>query len=110
MRTAVFLLSCLAISLLTACPEDEFFQSCPMSESILDTCRAESQSTTLTCVVADHPQCEEKICAKWEDSEPFCSRECEADADCPADSTCQTYLDFSFCVPASATTQATVAQ
>ncbi|MFT7579990.1 MAG: hypothetical protein ACI9MR_001657 [Myxococcota bacterium] len=86
-------------TLLTGCDEEEFFEACPLSESILEICEAESANTTLSCVVQSHPQCVEDICAKWEDSEPFCSRVCAVDTDCPAASACESYLEFRFCVP-----------
>ncbi len=72
---------------------------CPLSETILETCEAESETTALTCVVERHPMCDEQVCAKWRDSDAFCSRLCAEDLDCPTGSTCQGYLDFDFCVP-----------
>jgi hypothetical protein len=84
----------------TACDDEEpFFHHCPLSSSILDVCQEDVSDTALTCIVREHPMCEEMVCASWEGSDSFCSRECAGDGECPADSSCQTYLDFRLCVP-----------
>ena len=103
---AVTVLGALAVG---ACDTETFFHECPLSRSIVDACAANSTTTTLTCVVADHPLCDEKICASWQDSTPFCTRACSLTSDCPDGSTCVTYLDFAFCVPATVLTPATTA-
>jgi len=97
-----FMTACVVVLLAffpAGCDEDEAFPACPMSPSILEACRDESPSTALTCVVAQHPMCDEQICAMWENSEPFCTRACEQDGDCRAGSSCQSYLSFDLCVP-----------
>jgi len=75
------------------------FTECPLSQSILNACAEDSESTFVTCVVESHPMCEEQVCASWEGSDSFCSRVCDVDADCPAGSRCLDYLRFGFCVP-----------
>ncbi len=85
------------------CEDPADFESCPLSQSIVEACQADDTNSVLTCVVGDHPMCEESICASWEGSEPFCSRACQTVADCPADSTCEQHLGTQLCVPASAT-------
>lgn len=102
------LVALLAFVSLGGCDEEEFFRACPLSQRIVDVCEAESTSTAITCVVEDHPLCDEKVCASWKDSEPFCSRTCNVNADCPEGSTCEVYLDFAFCVPAEALPEAVV--
>ncbi|TNF30038.1 MAG: hypothetical protein EP329_14360 [Deltaproteobacteria bacterium] len=82
-----------------ACDTTELFHDCPLSESIVQACEADSSTTALTCVVTDHPLCEEMICAAWQNSDPFCTQACSVNADCPEGSTCETYLDIAFCVP-----------
>jgi len=83
-----------------ACDAAEpFFRHCPLSQSIITICQENEPDTALTCVVKDHPMCDEQVCAAWEGSDSFCSRLCAADADCPAESTCKAYLDFAVCVP-----------
>ncbi len=100
MRTTTIAVGLLLAALaLTACDEEDFFMECPLSESIIEVCEAQSDATTLTCVVERHPMCDERVCAKWQGSDAFCSRVCTADEECPAGSTCQGYLDFGFCVP-----------
>lgn len=85
---------------LAACDDDDpFFHHCPLSSSILEVCQEVTSDTELTCVVREHPQCEEFVCASWEGSDSFCSRECGGDGDCPPESTCQSYIDFRLCVP-----------
>lgn len=82
-----------------ACDTTELFHDCPLSDSIVAACEAESTTTELTCVVADHPLCEDNICAAWQNSDPFCTQACSVNADCPEGSSCETYLDLAFCVP-----------
>ena len=93
------------------CDPDPLFGSCEFSASIVETCEEEAETTVYNCVVAPlpaneqrsstngHPSCLEKVCASWQGSDPFCTRECEQDADCPAASTCQEHLEVKFCVP-----------
>ncbi len=91
--------SAVGLGALTACDDEEpFFKPCPLSESIIQLCEEESDDTSLTCVVSDHPMCNEHICAQWKGSDSFCSKVCSADTDCPTGSRCGQYLEFSFCV------------
>lgn len=110
MNARVLLNVVLGALALGACDEDPaFFHECPLSDTILELCAEQSDDTQLTCIVREHPMCEESICASWKGSASFCSRECTDDAGCPTDSTCQTYLDFKVCVP-NTPPAATVAQ
>lgn len=97
---------------LGACAEDDLFSDCPLSNSIQETCESGQASTDLTCVVAEHPFCNEKICARYKGSAPFCSRSCSGDADCPGGSGCATVekLGLSFCVQDALLDDATVAR
>ena len=96
----MMLVSVLSFGLHAACDEEpDFFHPCPLSSSIVEACEAEGQNTQLTCVVTDHPMCEEKVCAAWENSPSFCTRVCDAQEACPLGSTCEAYLDFKICVP-----------
>jgi hypothetical protein len=83
---------------LSACDEPELYGDCPFSNRIVATCDSSTPSTSLTCVVAEHPYCLESVCASWQGSTTFCTRACTSDAQCPVASTCQTSLDLSFCV------------
>ncbi len=87
------------------CEADPLYIDCPMSDAIKQACASQQSTTQLTCVVEQHPYCNEAICAMWQGSDPFCSRTCSGDGDCPSGSTCQTYLDINFCVQDSVTSQ-----
>ena len=78
----------------------ELFHDCPLSESIKTACAEESGETEITCVVEQHPMCEERVCAEWQGSRSFCTKICDPTHACPTGSTCEEYLNFSFCVPA----------
>lgn len=99
--SAPFAACLLALVVSTAGCDDRpgLFTACPLSQSILNACAEDSESTFVTCVVESHPMCDEQICASWEGSESFCSRVCDTDADCPTGSQCLDYLRFGFCVP-----------
>jgi hypothetical protein len=88
---------------LSACDEGEpFYRTCPLSASILALCEEDQPGTELTCVVTDHPMCDEGVCAAWEGSASFCSRTCTTTDDCPTESKCLAYLEGSgiqVCVP-----------
>lgn len=90
----------LAVPFVGGCDEEEpFFRHCPLSETLIEVCQENEPDTALTCVVREHPMCDERVCAAWEGSDSFCSRVCTADAECPPASTCKVYLDYSVCVP-----------
>jgi len=93
----------IAVAFASGCDDEaEFFRSCPLSSSIIEVCREDQPNTDLTCVVTEHPMCDERVCAAWEGSGSFCSRTCELTSDCPPDSVCLPYLqglDISVCVP-----------
>lgn len=103
----------LAAAPLFACDEAEpFFRACPLSSSIVAVCREDQPNTDLTCVVTEHPMCDERVCAAWEGSASFCTRTCELTSDCPPASSCLPYLrgmDISVCVPDERPAPATVA-
>lgn len=80
------------------CEADPLYIDCPMSDAIKKACQEQQATTQLTCVVEKHPFCNEAICAMWKGSDPFCSRNCASDGDCPGGSSCQPYLDLKFCV------------
>jgi len=104
-RKIFSILTCILILGASNCDKEEKFQSCPMTDQIKEDCK----SDTVSCVVAVHPQCPDDVCLiyKFKNittgdlwvSEPFCTLECAAAEDCPADSTCFDYLDKKYCVP-----------
>lgn len=53
--------------------DDPFVRQCVESESGRET----------SCVIEQHLQCETRICAKYQSSDPFCSIACSTDGDCP---------------------------
>ena len=102
--TVLVSMAMIASAMFSACETEPLFIDCPLSPSIKTACEMEQEQTDeaeLTCVVAEHPYCLESICASWRGSDPFCSRACEQDADCPADASCQEHLGALFCVPSS---------
>lgn len=108
-------LALLGVGLLTlglgGCDPEPIFGSCEFSASIVKTCEEEAETTVFNCVVAPlpateqtsstngHPSCLEKVCASWQGSDPFCTKECTDNAGCPDGSTCQEHLEIRFCVP-----------
>ena len=83
---------CVAVSLLGGCAEDDSYIHCPFSKSIEQTCVQAEDSVGYTCVVGSHPFCNEELCVSWVESEPFCSRGCEQDADCEGNARCLQHL------------------
>jgi hypothetical protein len=90
----------LAIAAFAGCDDKPgLFQACPLSQSILNACAEEADTTLITCVVEQHPMCDEQICASWEGSDSFCSQMCDVDTDCPTGSKCREHNVLAFCVP-----------
>jgi hypothetical protein len=93
---------------LGGCADENLFSTCPLSKSITETCAEQAgDQATFTCVVADHPYCNQSICASWLGSATFCTRSCSSNGDCegtPSPSTCEVHLageaeELHFCVP-----------
>ncbi|MGM0574155.1 MAG: hypothetical protein ACQEXJ_00280 [Myxococcota bacterium] len=93
----------LAVATLGACADDPLYTDCPLSNSIEAACAEEGETTNFTCVVEQHPYCNESICASWEGSSAFCTRACQADTECPTGSACRETDGqegtIKFCVP-----------
>ena len=97
--TLMVALALVLLALTPGCADEEVFIDCPFSNSIEESCTSLDETVAFTCVVESHPFCLEEICASWEGSRSFSTEACEADVDCPAESTCKQSLGLKFCVP-----------
>lgn len=117
MRLPVMSLLLLSVSVVfAACVEEETFQYCPFDPCLWEQCSedpggVEGTRVAYSCAVADHPQCPDDVCLRFEGSGPFCTNVCDPtlnDADCPEGSSCVQYLGavggaeaVHYCVPAA---------
>lgn len=62
------------------------------SPEVLRECQANDRQDKVSCVVDDHPECEERICVSHRGSTSFCTARCEVDAECPRGGFCATQL------------------
>lgn len=97
--------------LLSACETQELYVACKLDPEVTkkDICAGKSGPTadTSSCVVTQHPHCDQNICLSYFGGDAFCTRTCTTNADCP-DGECWTYADASgttpakqYCVPTS---------
>lgn len=109
--------------LLVSCEAKEDYESCPMTQKMIDDCKQSLIATTcsaqetecyISCKVVGHPHCQGKGAAcmilnhrevgetdTYQSSSPFCTISCEKDADCPGDARCLKFIDGFNCVPNS---------
>lgn len=88
---------------ITAC-DGEYGDACtfPKAEQLAVCGSAgEEDSTAGTCVYRNAPDCSTKICATYGAGKPFCTLDCDVDADCETGSTCEAVVDESgkVCIP-----------
>ena len=67
----------------------ESYESCGFSSDLEEKCEAgTSEGLANNCVIPEHPQCPDNYCVSYRASKPFCSSECDKDADCPSGGSC----------------------
>lgn len=64
---------------------DELYVRCDLEEG--SECRT---GQNVSCVETQNFQCKHRVCARYQGSEPFCTRPCESDADCSSGS-CESF-------------------
>lgn len=84
-------------ALFGGCADEPLYGGCsygptsgPNESTINKNCNHEDGTALFTCVVELHPQCPQDVCLQWKNSEPFCTRRCASDDECPG-GTCETY-------------------
>lgn len=74
-----------SLILLAGCADD-LYAPCTLDPSSPDPaiqlCGDRSQD--LSCAVDNYVQCDTRVCARFSGSEPFCTKRCTDDSDCPA--------------------------
>ncbi len=103
-----------------ACEGKELYESCPMTDKMIEDCDAALLSGQcqefgatcyVSCAVREHPQCfsGEGPCVIYQyqkggeassyRSPSFCSFPCGVDADCGEEARCLPFLETRFCIP-----------
>ncbi|MBH23119.1 MAG: hypothetical protein CMH57_01410 [Myxococcales bacterium] len=92
----------LTATLLIACGDD-FGTECtlPDTEVVQLACEETQDENTddgqtarssASCVIKNIIECDDRLCAKYRGSQPFCTRTCSADADCPGSAFCAEFV------------------
>jgi len=102
MRNIIAAMSMLAL-VAGAC-SDDFGRTCELPPLIRDNCHSSSQETMLECVMNDNLSCESRICAVYQNSDPFCTLSCVTSSDCPEGASCVCFFFHDqegsrYCVP-----------
>jgi hypothetical protein len=72
--------------------EVEDFAPCVLDEKVKDLglCAViGNDNTAETCIAPEHPWCPYGACLSWNGAAPYCTVECQADAECVAGSVCR---------------------
>lgn len=82
----------LALGLGAAGCSNDLYASCELERGT--PCAAQGEGgQKVSCVETQNLQCDTKICARYEGSEPYCTISCEVDGDCTA-GVCRTFSPF----------------
>jgi len=85
----------LAGSLFVAACEDDFGQRCDLPSKVEQACKQAGGGSTeshFNCFMKENLDCSSKVCVIYQDSDPFCSKACKKDGDCPGDARCMPFL------------------
>lgn len=79
-------LATLSMALLVGCADD-LYSPCTLDPGSPDiaiaTCGA-NDGIARSCVVENQLQCDTRACGRYQGSEPFCTKKCGDDSDCPS--------------------------
>lgn len=79
---------------------DDLYASCQPDEEL--GC---DKGDSYSCIAKPDFQCSTRVCAKYKDSQPFCTQQCSSDGDC-AGGACKNFVlgtDEKYCVPSDET-------
>jgi hypothetical protein len=74
-----------ALALMTGCADD-LYAPCDLDVNSPDQAVAACGSNdgpARSCVVDNQIQCDTRSCGRYQGSDPFCTRQCQSDGDCP---------------------------
>lgn len=81
------LLALVSLTLMVGCADD-LYASCDLDPNSLDeavsSCGLNDTDALKNCVVENQVQCDTRVCARYESSDPFCTKRCSDDSDCPS--------------------------
>ncbi len=81
------ILALASLVIFTGCADD-LYASCNLASDSQDAavrfCGSDEGGTDKSCVVENQAQCDTLICGRFNGSDPFCTKRCSSDADCPA--------------------------
>ena len=82
----------------------QYGDPCDMHKKIEENCRLHAEEgVRANCVMTENLDCESRLCAIWQDSDPYCTLTCSGDGGCP-EGACQVFFEVTgeqFCVPPS---------
>lgn len=109
--TRLHLLTLLGSVLLLSACDDDFGARCDLPSVVEEACQQQGSKgggmvSHFNCFMKENLDCSSKICVIYQDSEPFCSKACKTDGDCPGDARCLPFLldesSDTYCVKRSA--------
>jgi len=96
-----------ALALVGGC-QDDFGASCTLPNRVEEACRHQGGegsglTSRVNCVMRENLDCASRLCVVFQDSEPYCSVDCNTDSDCPGAAVCRPFSIFEdsdlYCVP-----------
>ena len=100
--------SLLGLSFLVVSCGDDFGSRCTLPTKVQEACQTQGGGgsglrSRINCVMEENLDCSSRICVVFQDGEPFCSKACTVDRDCPGNAKCvplSIYPDSElYCVP-----------
>ncbi len=104
---AALALCAAALGVFAACETQAPYATCELDTEVTSKgiCAGDGKGNT-SCVVTQHPHCQDAICLSYYGQPPICSKVCTSDADC-SNGTCWTFADGSALPGAVTGTEAT---
>lgn len=75
-----------SLTILSGCADD-LYASCNLPDDSEDPAVrfcGSNDGADKSCVVENQPQCDTLVCGRFNGSQPFCTKRCTDDSDCPA--------------------------
>ena len=79
-------LATVSLLIMVGCADD-LYAPCQLdpnsNDDAVSNCGADTGSEDKSCVVENQVQCDTRVCGRFSGSDPFCTKRCTEDGDCP---------------------------